>query len=59
MLQLDPDRLAARERLRAQDHRRRHAKAANALMPLTVHYGPRPLLRIPLGELDGRGRRAA
>jgi hypothetical protein len=54
----DADRRAARERLREQDHRRRHARLADQTMPLAVWYGPRPLLLIPLGALDARGRLA-
>jgi hypothetical protein len=55
---LDADRRAARERLREQDRRRRHARAADAVMNLAVFYGPRPLLLVPLGALDARGRLA-
>jgi hypothetical protein len=54
----DRDRLAARERLREQDHQRRHARAADAVMKLAVFYGPRPPLLVPLGVLDARGRLA-
>jgi hypothetical protein len=42
MLPRDRDRLAARERLRVQEHQRRHARAADRLMPLAVHYRQRP-----------------
>jgi hypothetical protein len=54
----DADRLAARLRLAAQDRRRRHARLADQTMPLAVYYGPRPLLLVPLGALDARGRLA-
>lgn len=53
-------RQAARERLRRQDHQRRHARACElARMRMAVHYGPRPLLRVGLGELLTWGRWAA
>lgn len=42
MLAHDRDRLAARERLREQEHRRRHATAADAVMPLADYYRQRP-----------------
>jgi hypothetical protein len=54
----DADRRAARERLREQDNRRRHARLADQTMPLAVWYGPRPLLLVPLGALDAQGRLA-
>jgi hypothetical protein len=40
----DADRQAARERLRAQDHQRRHSTAANQLMPLAEFYRQRSSL---------------
>lgn len=46
----------ARERLAAEDRRRRNARLADQVMPLAAYYGPRPLLAVPLGELDARGR---
>ena len=46
----------ARQRVRAIDRRRRTAAMADELMPMAVHYGLRPLLAVPLGELDSRGR---
>jgi len=52
-------RSEARDRLRAQERQRQHARLADQAMPMALHYGPRPLLLIPLGELDARGRRAA
>jgi hypothetical protein len=54
----DADRRAARDRLREQDRRRRHARLADQAMPMAVWYGPRPLLLVPLGALDARGRLA-
>jgi hypothetical protein len=51
----DSQRLAC-ERVRAIDRRRRIAAMTDEVMPLTIHYGPRPLLAVPLGELDARGR---
>jgi len=45
---------AARERLHAQDRRRRHARLAEQAMPMAVWYGPRPLRSVPLAEILGR-----
>ena len=42
MVSGDRDRLAARERLREQEHRRRHARAADAVMNLAMYYRQRP-----------------
>jgi hypothetical protein len=33
-----------------RERRRRNARLAHRAMPLTVWYGPRPLLAIPLAE---------
>jgi hypothetical protein len=38
-------------RLAAQDRHLRVCRLAHQAMPLTVYYGPRPLLDVPLGEL--------
>jgi hypothetical protein len=42
---------AAVARLAAQDRHLRVCRLAHQAMPLTVYYGPRPLLDVPLGEL--------
>jgi hypothetical protein len=43
-------RSEARERLGAQDRQRRHAAAADALMPLAIHYEKRSgLPKLPAG----------
>jgi hypothetical protein len=52
-------RQAARERLRVVDHRHRNASACERVAPLTVFYGPRPLVFVGLAELLARGRWAA
>lgn len=50
------DRSRARARLRMLDERLRVGKLAHQGMPLTVWYGPRPLLDVPIGQLPTRGR---
>jgi hypothetical protein len=44
----------ARARVEALERRLRISRWAHREMPLTVHYGPRPLLTAPLAELLGR-----
>jgi hypothetical protein len=46
-----PARSAARERLRAQRDHLAVCRWLHLLVPLTVYYGPRPLLAVPLAEL--------
>jgi hypothetical protein len=48
-----------RDEIRAVHRRSRIARLAERAMPLAIHYGPRPLLLVSLGELDARGRRVA
>jgi hypothetical protein len=51
--------MRARARIAAQDRHRRICRELERLAPLRRHYGPRPLLHVPLGALDARGRWAA
>jgi len=59
MVPRDRDRLAAQARIRRRRRQLDAARRVHQAMPLTVHYGPRPLLDVPLGWLDARGRRVA
>jgi hypothetical protein len=51
LLERDARQVAARARLCRQNHRLRSARLADEAMPMRVAYGPRNLLRVPLGEL--------
>jgi len=49
------DQSLARDRVAAIDRQCWNARAADRLMPMAVHYGPRPLRAVPLAEvLAGR-----
>jgi hypothetical protein len=49
-----PGQSVARARVAATDRHCRNARAADRLMPLAVHYGPRPLVPVGLAEYLGR-----
>ena len=49
----------ARQRVQAIDRRCRIARMAERAMPLTIHYGPRLLLTVPLGQFLAEGWWAA
>ena len=59
ILQRRADRAKAFARLRRLDERVRVGRLCHQAMPLTVWHGPRPLLDVPIGDLDARGRWAA